>query len=813
MEKKSDTLVEVMFDLPVRQSFTYRMDEHLRGRAIPGVRVLVPFGKQQKVGIIVGEAKSAPAMVVKPVLDVLDDRPVSTPEVLKLCAWIAGYYYCSLGETIRAAAGAVWPVCPRTVIYPAAERWEKSAVGLRRLPKTARDVLALLSGNKGVALVELIAAMRPARAREALVLLEREGWIIRRSVAAKVPLPADAVIVGVVSGKEESLPPEVVAMLRDRGLIPIPRRQFARMSGIGDRKLAAWMRDCLIRWRPALPAIELGFDRAGLAAPLTEEQSKAVAVLDNLRRSGYPQPALLFGVTGSGKTRVYMELARRVVHSRQQVLVLCPEIHLARSAAALWSLSFPGRVALWHSAMKASDRYWTHQKVAEGEYDIVVGARSAIFSPLPNLGLIVVDEEHAETYKQSEPDPRYHARDAAVVRAKLQRCLCVLGSATPSVESFHNARQEKYRLVELKRRVPGRYLPIVHLVDLAGARASVESSSDAVFTQLFVRTLRKTIEKKQQAILFLNRRGHSTMVTCSECGWRMTCPHCGITLTFHLTDHTYRCHLCEFRREAESLCPHCGNHQFGFRGAGTQKVEEQLREIGPEWRIDRLDTDVAGTGVEAARVLERFASGETDILVGTQMVAKGLDFPGVALVGVVWADRQLAFPDFRAEERTFQMVTQVAGRSGRGSHEGTVMVQTFHPQHRLIELAAAQDYAGFFDREIIRRKELGYPPFTRLVRLEFSSPEEEIAYQAARAAVRRLRDEIRHMPGKTVVLGPAPAPIIMVRSRYRWRILLKTSSITALLGRLDPLLRELEDRCRQAKDLRMVVDVDPMDFL
>jgi primosomal protein N' (replication factor Y) len=313
------------------------------------------------------------------------------------------------------------------------------------------------------------------------------------------------------------------------------------------------LREGYLAWRPSLPAIDLDFNRPGLASPLTLEQQEAVNALEALRQSRHPRPALVFGVTGSGKTRVYLELARRVVAAGQRVLVLVPEIHLAQSAAALWSLVYPGNVALWHSAMKASDRYWTYRKVAEGEFAVVVGVRSAVFAPIPDLGLIVVDEEHADAYKQSEPDPRYHARDAAVVRAKLERCLCVLGSATPAVESFHNAREGKYELVELKRRIPGRQLPIVHLVDLAGARAAVESKTYAVFTALFIATLRKTIASRQQAILFLNRRGHSTMVTCSECGWRQNCPHCGITLTYHLTDHTCRCHLCEFSRPGESV--------------------------------------------------------------------------------------------------------------------------------------------------------------------------------------------------------------------------------------------------------------------
>ena len=808
-----DQFVDIVFDLPVRQSFTYRLPQSLREKAVIGARVQAPLSREIRVGVIVGPAKPDSDAGIKTVMEILDTDPITTPEVLQLGEWISAYYFCSLGETIRAATGPVWSVYPRTVIYPSPDRWEKSAAELRHLPQAARDILSFLSGSKGVPQARLAEAVGQARARHALARLASEGWIIRRNIVRAVPIPADAQILGVTPGKEDLLPEEVIACLGEIGAGGIPRREFARQTGIPQRKLAAWMREGCLRWRPCSPPIDLEYNRAGLTSPLTEEQSCAVATLDQLRQSNKPKPALLFGVTGSGKTRVYTEIARKVISTGQRVLVLVPEIVLARSAAGLWSLAFPGRVALWHSAMKSSDRYWIYRKVAEGEYDIVVGARSAVFAPLNNLGLIVVDEEHADTYKQSEPDPRYHARDAAVVRAQKRGCLCVLGSATPSVESFYNARRGKYHLIELKRRVPGRQLPVVHLVDLAGPRAVVESKTDAVFTTLLFRSLSETIQKKQQAILFLNRRGHSTMVTCSLCGWRMECPHCRITLTYHLTDHSFRCHLCQFLKRAESVCPNCGNHKFGFRGAGTQKVEEQLHELNAQWTVDRLDTDTAATGAGVGRILKRFSSGKTDILVGTQMVAKGLDFARVGLVGVVWADRHLSFPDFRAEEKMFQLVTQVAGRSGRGRRGGTVVVQTFHPQYQLIELAAAQDYVGFYEREIDRRRELNYPPFSRLIRLEFSATDEDAAYRAARSAVGDLRHEIRRIPGKTAILGPAPAPIAKVRQRYRWRLLLKTKSVTTLLKGLEPLLAEFERACRKKKDLRLAVDIDPIDFL
>lgn len=810
---KMDQYIDLVFDVPVKRSFTYELPLRLRDWAVCGVRASAPWGREMKTGMIIGPAKMVPETGVKPIFDILDDRPITSPEIINLCAWISSYYYCSLGEAVRAATGPIWPVYPRTVVFPAPERWQKSAAELRRLPKIARDILASLSGNKGIPQATITEKVGRARARQALDRLENDGWIVRRKITRPVPIPADAIILGPARPDETALPEDVLRALAGIGAGGLARREFAPRHGFPVRKLAEWMRAGDIRWRPAPPPVDLDYDEAGLTAALTEEQRRAGETLSDLVKTEKPKPALLFGVTGSGKTRVYLELAKQVLNTGKRVLVLVPEIVLARGAAGLWSLAFPGRVALWHSAMKSSDRYWTYNKILAGEYDIVVGARSAIFAPLPELGLIIVDEEHADTYKQSEPDPRYHARDAAVVRAKQENCLCILGSATPAVESFHNARQGKYKLIELKRRIPGRQLPVVHLVDLAGRRVAVEEKTGAVFTSILRDRLAETIADNQQVILFLNRRGHSTMVTCSLCGWRLECPHCGITLTYHLTDHSYRCHLCEYTKPAESTCPNCGNHKFGFRGMGTQKVEEQLHKLNPEWTVDRLDTDTVAAGRGAGEVLSRFSAGKTDILVGTQMVAKGLDFARVGLVGVVWADRHLSFPDFRAEEKMFQLVTQVAGRSGRGRAGGTVVVQTFYPEHRLIELAAAQDYVGFFTREIERRRELSYPPFTRLLRLEFSATDEDAAYQAARDAVTRLDRAIQRLPGTIRILGPAPAPIMKVRRRYRWRILLKTKSILTLLQGLASLLDEIETACRKKKDLRLAVDVDPIDFL
>ncbi len=812
MPVDTTTNVDVAFAVPVRTLFTYRVPNEFASQIRPGVRVRAPWGTTEKVGVVLGPAEEIPEGNIKAVSAVLDSQPIVPESIIELARWVSDYYFCSVGETLLAAAGPLWRVQPRYIIYAAPQRWEMSAADLHRLPKSCKELLAQLPAKLGLPVAKAYTLLGRGRAKRAIERLLRDGWIEQRTHVRIPPIPRQAVVYGIDPQHVNDLPDEVTSILSADTTNGLRRGELARKTKVPARKITEWMRDGYLRWHPRPYSSESVPEINGLSRPLTEEQAAAVQQLEPCLSEENPRPVLLFGVTGSGKTRVYMELADRVLAAGKRVLVLVPEITLAQTARIIWDNRYPGRVAMWHSGMVRSERYWTHRKVLAGEYSIVIGARSAVYAPLADVGMIVVDEEHAESYKQSEPDPRYHARDVAVVRAQQAGGLCVLGSATPAVESFTNARNDKYQLVTLKRRIPGRSLPIVHLVDLAGKRVVTEEKEQGIFTEQMIHLLEETLTQKQQAILFLNRRGHSTMVTCSLCGWRLECPNCGITLTYHLSDRSYRCHLCEYQTAAQSSCPNCGNHKFGFRGVGTQKVEQQLQRINDAWRIQRLDTDTLSGQEAAGDILARFGRREIDILVGTQMVAKGLDFAGVGLVGVVWADRHLSFPDFRSEEKTFQLVTQVSGRSGRGVEAGKVVVQTFHPEHPLIELAAAQDYVGFFDREVGRRQELSYPPYTRLIRLEYSSPESALAYELAREAVADLDYATKRTTNVLHILGPAPAPIVRVRRRYRWHILLKVRSVVQLLKSLNSLFQDFDARCRRKKDARFVVDVDPIDF-
>jgi primosomal protein N' (replication factor Y) len=452
------------------------------------------------------------------------------------------------------------------------------------------------------------------------------------------------------------------------------------------------------------------------------------------------------------------------------------------------------------------------RKVAQGHYRLLVGARSAIFAPIPNLGLIVVDEEHAESYKQSDPAPRYHARDVAVVRARQCNAVCLLGSATPSCESYQNACDGRYTLLTLKRRAKGRFMPLVRIVDLSVHNCT---DRDSWITDELAEALVKTIRAGDKAIVFLNRRGYATMVACKECGHAATCPDCSLTLTYHAKDRSYQCHLCTYRIPAWERCPKCNSANFLFRGAGTQKIEEKLASLDSSVRLARLDSDISAKRGAAEAILAGFAADEFNLLVGTQMVAKGLDVAKVGLVGVIWADQHMAFPDFRAEERTFQLLTQVAGRAGRGAGaagRGEVIVQTFRPDHELIELAAAQNAGLFFERELPSRKALLYPPFSHLVLLSFAASDASKARGAAQSFAAYWNDparQVRNPAGR--ILGPAPAAVPKRAGRHVFHVLVKAMAVKKIWHIIysfrtesDPLLRR--------DGVILTLDVDPTDF-
>ncbi len=537
----------------------------------------------------------------------------------------------------------------------------------------------------------------------------------------------------------------------------------------------------------------------------TTQQAEALKLIERGLEKDSSTTFLLHGVTGSGKTEVYLQSIARVLEKGKQAIVLIPEISLTPQTLERFRSRFGGRIAPWHSRLSRGERFQEWMRMREGKTDIVVGARSAIFAPFKNLGLIVIDEEHETSYKQTE-SPKYHVREVALERAYLSGAAVILGTATPSLESYFQARRGKYELAELATRVDDKIMPEVEIVDMR--KELTVRGNRSIFSLRLQHSMQKRLDRKEQVILFLNRRGFSTFVLCRKCGQTMRCPFCDVSFTYHSKTGRLHCHYCNYQEEKPQVCPKCQSHQVGYLGAGTQKVESELRRLLPEARIGRMDSDTTRRKRSYGQILSSFQKHDIDILVGTQMIAKGLDFPKVTLVGVISADTALNLADFRASERTFQLLTQVAGRAGRGDIHGQVIIQTYNPEHYSIQAARLHDYVNFYQQEIEFRRELGYPPFSHLINVTLQSADANRLRKVAGKLGRIL--EANKEEGIDV-LGPAPAPLTRIKGKWRWQIILKGSEITQMRELLKKSLSQLKEPA--SGRVRISLDVDPMGML
>ena len=741
----SSRLVRVALPRPVWQTYIYRLSDD--GKAGSGCRVVVPFGRQTLVGFLWDEYRGAAPPGLKDVLEVLDSRPLLPPGVLSLVRWATDYYVAPPGMMVAAAM-------PPGSCGPARRRGDGWRPSKAAAPKRIRY-------------------LKPAPGIDKLTVLADR-------LRARAPKQAEILFALAVADP------------------PVPTREVLARAGASRRSLAGLLERELVveeeRREFRQPEMRMDAPLDEKPPDLTEDQTD---VLDLLGSSlGGAGAFLLHGVTGSGKTEVYLRLIEQVRDRGGTALVLVPEISLTPLAVSRFEARFPGQVAVLHSGMGSGERYDSWELARRSRRPIVIGARSAVFAPLVDLGLIVVDEEHDWSYKQSE-QPHYSARDLAVVRARMEGCPVVLGSASPSMESYANADSGKYRLLELPRRVDGRPMPEAQVVS-SGAEGK-RLISDRLLAGIGIR-----VSRGEQAIVLVNRRGFSPTQICRNCGRRPECPHCAITLTYHRKGEALRCHHCGYWIPALSRCPECGSTAFSHMGPGVQRVEEELVTLLPGLRVIRMDADTT-TGKGAHwDILSRFGRGEGDVLLGTQMVAKGHDFPGVTLVGVVAADQGLAFPDFRAAERVFGLILQAAGRAGRGKSPGEVIVQALDVEDPVITAAAAHDYLGFWKTEAAARRELGYPPFRRLVRFLWSGRRLSEVERAARVSWPEASGELR-------TLGPTPAVLEKVRDRYRLNALAMAPSPAPLRG----LAKEVRRRFEQsgASGVRLDVDVDPLDLL
>jgi primosomal protein N' (replication factor Y) (superfamily II helicase) len=766
-------LVDVALPVPLPRTFSYRIAE----RVPDGTRVRVSFSGRKLIGWVVGE--SAPGRELKKVSDVervLDDEPSVPADVLALCRWISGYYVTPLGLVLRGAVPAVLSNTSRA-----------QAPGMtRRVLRIARELPTLTMRDEVFG--------RALRQRECYEALESLGGHADVTHLTRTLGFSAAVVNGLVEKQ--------LAVIGDERTVRDPFADFDPGRPTQHEPTPAQA--------AALRAL------LGAAAPLDTAAPLGVAVPLG---AAAPDPFLLYGVTGSGKTLIYIELLREVVQQQGRgAIVLVPEIALTPQTVARFRAEFGDVVAVLHSALSDGERFDAWRALREGTRRIAIGARSAIFAPVARLGAIIVDEEHEASYKQSE-SPRYHAREVAVVRARLSGAVCVLGSATPALESWRNAQLGKFALLRLPERVEGRPLPPVEVIDLrrereAESAAPVPRRGPLILSERLIDELNERLLRGEQSILLLNRRGYATFVQCRACGYVWHCAQCNVSLTFHRGRRRLVCHYCMHEEPPPTLCGECRSEDLAFRGVGTEQVEREVAELFPRARIARMDVDTTSAKWSHHEILERVGAGEVDILLGTQMIAKGLDFPNVTLVGVINADVAMNLPDFRASERTFQLLTQVAGRAGRGPRGGQVLIQTALPQHYAIRAAIAHDYDAFAERELDERAEPEYPPHTRLVNVVISGTEETAVQDAAQHAADWVNALlIEHRAADTLQLtGPAPCAIDRIRGRWRWHFLLRSRSAAAVGAACRQLQQRYELRPGRA-DLRLIIDRDPVSLL
>ena len=739
-------IARVTLELALRKEFDYASPAGLEGSVEVGTRVQVPFGARRVLGCVTALAEASGRATLKPILKVVGAQTLVIPRVLKLARWIADYYCCAPEVALK----SVLPEAVRTEQAGWREQlWVRALpVGgeLPKLPKRQRELWNLIEERREMPL------------RELLRLAETTAATVRR--------------------------------LEDRGLVEVAPR-------ISERD--PYARETIV------PTEALPLNPAQAAAL----QKICEALSDPPGAGG--ATFLLHGVTGSGKTEVYLQAIARALELGRGAIVLVPEIALTPQTVERFKARFnsgPQRtlVAVLHSHLGAGERHDEWHKIRQGRARIVIGARSAIFAPVEPLGLIIVDEEHEQTYKQEEA-PRYHARDVAVVRGGMDRATVVLGSATPSLESYYNCRKGKYALLELPERADDRKMPYVRIVDMRQAGRKAEGSGVPVFSPQLREAITERLERGEQTILFLNRRGYSTSLQCPRCGYVAECPNCSVALTFHRAEMRLLCHICGHAQGAPAVCPEakCRNPEIRYAGLGTQRVEETLRRLFPGARVVRMDSDALKRKEDYRRILGDFRSGKIDVLVGTQMIAKGLHFPNVTLVGIIHADLALHQPDFRAGERTFQLLTQVAGRAGRGDVEGEVFVQAFTPFHPAIQFARRHDYAGFYEQEMEFREPLRYPPITRQALLTLRGRnEDKVRFSAEH--LKRVLDTALAVFKDLIVSGPAPAPLLRAETFYRYQIFLRTGRMSALSRALAAALQSE----KMPEDVQVTVDIDPV---
>ena len=804
-------IVEVAVGLPLYKTFHYRIPEKMKSSLQVGMRVLVPFKDRKVTGFTIDLLDQPPKGIeekLREVDNLLDGAPLIDLQMLRFYRWISDYYLYPLGEVVKTGLPPGLHLKSEMILSLTQDGIESLTKG--GLDPIQERIFREIERCGKVTLKKMLKIFPGETSRSQLFAWKRKGLVnIAAGVEGKDVRPKFEKFVQYCGGGFAKPIPrkqaEVLNWLEEKGEVPYSElgRRFKSSSKAVQSLQAKGLvticsrevcRDLSIRSElKAYPRPELTSDQEGIL----------VEILKGIHSRRF-SPFLIHGVTGSGKTEIYLRAIEEVLAQGREAIVLVPEISLTPQLLSRFEDRFGKNLALLHSGLGKGERYDQWRKIWKGEVKTAMGARSAIFAPFKNVGIIIVDEEHDPSYKQEEK-LKYHARDLAVVRAKQVEATLLLGSATPSLESFYNAEKGKFHLLHLPERIEGRPLPRVEVVDMKGEEGLLSGKLKA--------SLQKNIEEKKQSLIFLNRRGFANFILCPECGLTFKCPNCSVTLTYHLRDRSLQCHYCDYRIPAPGDCPKCEGHRLRGMGIGTERLEQEIKRLFPDIRVERMDRDTTSRKHSHLQILKRLESGNIDILVGTQMIVKGHDFPNVTFVGVASADTSLSFPDFRSSERTFQLLTQVAGRAGRGKAFGEVVIQTFNPDHYSILKAKDHDFVGFYQEEIQFRRALEYPPFSRLINFRLVGNSEKRTKVMAEEMGRIGQSLLKRGHGKGIeILGPSAAPFAKMRGKYRWQMLAKGKRSQLLHQFARELAAKLEAQIK-GKGVNLDIDVDPVFIL
>lgn len=826
-ESRKTLFAELLLPVPVPRLFTYRIPLKLNDFARIGQRAIVQFGDRKIVtGVIFNIHENPPKdFEAKYILELLDEFPSVNDIQLKLFQWMADYYMCTLGEVMNAALPAGLKLSSESMVqlHPAfsleestLDFSEKEVMLVRRL---ANGTMTYSEISKFLGVKHIFSILKSLSAKEAIILFEEVKERFKPKTEKRIRLTQEmnnAKAMEVLFEQLASKPKQEAVLLKYLQDVPILQHTDANKVGLSRKQLlegdaSESSVNTLIRngvfeeFETVVPRFGFEETRESPTVLLSEDQEKA---MHEIIRSFEAHPAtLLHGVTGSGKTEIYINLIKKALESDTQVLYLLPEIALTTQIVQRLKKIFGNSMGVYHSRFSDNERVEVWNGILSGKFKFVIGVRSAIFLPFENLGLIIVDEEHDGSYKQQEPAPRYHARDVAMMLAKLHHAKVLLGSATPAMETYFHARNNRYGLVALDKRFGEANLPDITLADMTSERKRKVIKGE--FSQLLFQRIEGALSRKEQVIIFQNRRGYSPMMSCEDCGWVPKCVNCAVSLTYHQYRHALVCHYCGYRETVPHHCPTCTSTRLKTVGYGTEKLEEELNAFFPEAKVQRMDLDTTRTKTSYESILGAFENGDTDILVGTQMVTKGLDFDRVSLVGVFNADRMMHFPDFRSYERAYQLITQVSGRAGRRARKGEVVIQTANPDHPVLNFILKNNFETFYEMQIADRHRHDYPPFTRLIEITVKHADKKVCQDASRRLAVALRDQL----DQTKVFGPGEPMVSKIRNQYLMTVLLKIFRGQTDLHEVKRLVQDsINTLSREQifRNVRFIADVDPV---